>query len=251
MLSRILETALGLRTLDDVVARASLAPIGGSPFRSAARLLGVSMEVTAQERLRIPKRGPAIVVANHPTGFAEGVALPALLDEIRDDVRAIGHSWFTRWPALAERMFLVDPQGGRESRAQNTRALRDAQAWLESGHMLFFCPAGQVARWDARRRRLIEGSWRGGLRLLLRNTGAPVIPVRIVEQPGWIYKMMSAIHPRLGASVLGLEMLARRGAPLSAAVGEPARETSAQTRGEDEMVDALRRWVIGSIPSVA
>ena len=53
--------------------------------------LGVSCRVTERERENIPVEGPLIVVANHPLGMVDAIALVQLIGSVRRDVRILGN----------------------------------------------------------------------------------------------------------------------------------------------------------------
>lgn len=243
MFERALNHLTGMNEVNTRTQSACRNLIEGSVFRACARKFDVEIRIDADARKRIPSSGPAIVVANHPTGFAEGIGLPALLDEIRDDVKCLGHVWFERWPRLAERMFLVDPTG-EGSRDKNSAALRAAIEWVRDGHMLVLFPAAKVARgrWSGG---VEEAEWRGGLLQLARRTGAPILPVSIQAEPGRAYRWASALHPVLGIATLCRELLGRAHRPISAVVHESMDLRGA---GRDALTCLRQRVVEAAAP---
>src|SRR5262245_60043699 len=54
----------------------SAGPSGGAEFaRRLLDLLDIRFAIDQQDLLRIPARGPAVAVANHPFGIVEGLVL--------------------------------------------------------------------------------------------------------------------------------------------------------------------------------
>ena len=53
--------------------------------------LGVSYDVAPSDLKNIPASGPAIVIANHPTGALDGMILIDLLSKARPDVKFMGN----------------------------------------------------------------------------------------------------------------------------------------------------------------
>lgn len=121
ILNQIISRSTGLTTVDSLFRRIVADPGQEGIFLKTQRVMNLRIQVDPEELRRIPQDGPLIVVANHPTGFAEGVALPALIESIRADVCPLAHVFFARWPELASRMVLVDPQA-RETRGGTTSA---------------------------------------------------------------------------------------------------------------------------------
>src|SRR5215471_8291948 len=61
-------------------------------FPAFLQSLNIEYECTALDIGRIPAKGAAIVVANHPFGLADGAILGALLSGVRQDFRFLANS---------------------------------------------------------------------------------------------------------------------------------------------------------------
>ena len=105
----LIEAALGLRRLNRVYERVKRRPIPGSfPHRILAAM-DVRTEVTPADVARIPAEGALMVVANHPFGAVEGLALLELVRRRRPDVKVMANYILARIPELRGEMFFVDP----------------------------------------------------------------------------------------------------------------------------------------------
>ena len=246
MLTNFFEKILGLDKLDAGVTRAEAASRPAGIFARTQAAAGIEVDVTPADLARIPSTGPVIVVSNHPTGFSEGLVVPALLESVRNDGMAMAHSWLGRWPALASRMFLVNPQARGAGRAENIPAVRAAVRWLQSGKSFVMFPSARVAR--PRRPGLTpeELPWLPGLARLVRLTGATVVPLHVSGRSGRLHQFLAGTHPRLGTLALAREMNSHRDKTMTVRVGRPISAERFLAGGSPaRVVDDCRELVLG------
>lgn len=126
-------------------------------------VLGTSYQVNPRERENIPVDGGLLVVANHPLGMQDALALLQLVGSVRSDVRILGNDWLAVVPHLKKLLLPVDVFGkGDASR------MRGIYRALEAGQALILFPAGEVSRLRADGVR--DGRWSDGFaRLAMRN----------------------------------------------------------------------------------
>jgi len=103
MFKKLLERLLGLEELDEIYECAASDRDERSIFWALLRVLRLQVEISDSDLRRIPREGSVIVVANHPTGALDGIALAALLEDARNDVKTLSHVWFSSYPRIAER----------------------------------------------------------------------------------------------------------------------------------------------------
>src|SRR5436309_625719 len=86
----------------------AIAPLGGrAALQFVSNLLSVQVETRGLER--IPRQGPFIGVANHPTGIADGVAVWDALSPLRPDLMFYANSDAQRVaPAFGEVLIPVE-----------------------------------------------------------------------------------------------------------------------------------------------
>lgn len=190
-------------------------------------LLGTSYDVHARGRENIPADGPLLVVANHPLGMQDALALLQLIGSVRPDVRMLGNDWLAAVPQLRNLLLAVDVFGhGAASR------LRGIFRALERGEALVVFPAGEVSR--VRPAGLRDGDWSDGFARLSRRIRVPVLPVHLAARnSAWFY---------------GLSMLAK---PLSTAMlpreaAAPGQRRIGVTVGSLVSADELERRAGGS-----
>ena len=207
MINSLMTKLIDLEAFDRLVGTAESRTGADSIFAKVRDEIGIRTRIEGLGFESIPHSGPLVVVANHPTGFAEGVAIPALLDARRDDVFVMGHTFFERWPSLAKRMVLVEPQSGKGDHAGNGRAVVRAARRIRNGSCMLMFPAGSVARPRSFSLEPKEGVWHKGLANIVRLSGAAILPIHVAGSPSLLFRAVTSLHPRLGVPLLFREAL--------------------------------------------
>lgn len=172
-------------------------------------------EVDARGLASIPAAGRLLIVANHPSGALDALALLHAVGRVRRDVRIVANEVLSLIPPLAGLLLPVRIFGGT-AHAGSLRAIGRA---LEDGQCVIVFPAGEVSRLGLRGVR--DSRWRGGFLRLARASGAPVVPVRIASRNSVFFYGASALCKPAGTAMLAREMYARRARPLRLHFGQP------------------------------
>jgi len=106
--------------------------------RTAIEVFEINVVVTGIENL--PKSGNQMVVANHPLGGFDGIAMMHILGKERPDVKAPVNDILMNLPGLAPILVPIDKHGRN---VENIGILNQA---FESDDLLLFFPAGLVSR---------------------------------------------------------------------------------------------------------
>ncbi len=218
---RLAERALGLEALRRLYART--ARRHGEGFaRGILEALGTEVRWTEADVGRVPAEGALAVVANHPFGAVEGLALLELVRRRRPDAKVMANYLLGRIPELRRDLILVDPFGARGSAKRNVHALRQALQWLRAGHALIVFPAGEVASLAPGSARVRDAAWHVSVMTLIRHAGAGVrvLPVFVPGRASWLFHLAGKLHPRLRTLLLPREMLRLRRRTVSLRVGK-------------------------------
>ena len=111
-----LERALQIDTLRTAYHHAQQLTTGSFASRALAAL-DISPELRGAAVTAIPAHGPLVVMANHPHGALDGLALASVLEVVRPDVRLLANSLLQDIPEMQDLCFFVDPFGGPEAAA--------------------------------------------------------------------------------------------------------------------------------------
>ncbi len=104
--------------------------------------LDIHCSVSARDLEQIPEHGPLIVIANHPTGTLDGLALLYAVSRVRRDVRVVTNRMLSHLEPLSSLFIPVDNMGGRTAKA----SLIQMEQHLQNAGVLIFFPAGEVSR---------------------------------------------------------------------------------------------------------
>lgn len=193
----------------EAVALAGL--VRAMPGRAIVRLredlLEIRTLVTGLEHL--PASGPTILVANHPTGLADGVAVAAALRRRRDDLRFLANADALRVkPGLTDLIVPVEWVQAKRGRAK-ARGLLAAVARLPNdGHALVILASGRLAylRW----RGLAERPWQAAAIGLARRFEVPIVPPQIRARNSALFYLLSQLGTELRAITLFHELIEKR-----------------------------------------
>lgn len=191
------------------------------------------------ERQRIPQEGRVLIVANHPLGGLDALALLACVGSVRRDVTILGNDVLAAIPGLDG---MVLPIPVFEGRATGRQLARLHEVLDGDGALILF-PAGEVARLGWRGVR--DAPWRPGFIRLAQATRAPVLPMRVEgRNSAWFYAA-SALYKPLGTALLPREMLAQplRSVRLRAADPCPVAELPGLADGRRAAAQRVRRAV--------
>jgi putative hemolysin len=236
-----LEQLLGLRDLEQTYQQVRAS---GSPRELLEAVFddwNVRVQVSDVDLSRVPSTGAAVVVANHPFGGIEGMALALVLLSVRPDVKVLANRMLGRIPELRELFAFVDPFERSDSPRRSVAGLREAARWLRQGGLLAVFPAGEVAHLHLRHRAVVDPPWLTTVARLVRRAGCPAVPVWFTGVNGPLFQLVGMVHPALRTAMLPRELLARRGATLEARIGTPVPSSQLTACATDADMTALLR----------
>jgi putative hemolysin len=183
--------------------------------RSSLDFLQARYAVDAAELRRIPASGRLLIVANHPSGAIDALALLDAVGQVRRDVKIIANDLLSALDPLSGLLLPIRIIGGRAG-AENLGAIEQA---LREERCVIIFPAGEVARLGLRG--VTDGRWRRGFLRFARATDTPVLPVQIEARNSALFYGASALFKPAGTALLAREMFARRARRIALRIGHP------------------------------
>ena len=212
--------------------------------KSTAELMGelgqmLAREVTVHGLRNIPRQGPALIVANHPTGIADGIVLWHILSPIRPDLYFYANRDILRvLPQMENAIAPVEWRLEKRSHAKTRETMAYTKQAVEDGRLGVIFPSGRLAKREGLR--LHERPWMASAAMLARKFGLPVIPVNIRARNSVLFYLFDLIHPTLRDITLFHEMLNKARQPYVVTVGEEISPASLPASSE-EGIEMLRR----------
>ena len=180
----------------------------------------IARRVTVDGLENVPRIGPALVVANHPTGIADGVILHSLLTRRRPDAFYYANADILRvLPQFADIIVPVEWREDKRSVTKTRETMTQTRRALSEGRLGVIFPSGRLAK--RRGLRLHERPWMASAAMIARKFELPVIPVHMRARNSAMFYAFDAIHPTLRDITLFHETLNKDVQPYHVTVGRP------------------------------
>lgn len=199
----------------------------------------LSKFVVARGLGHIPAHGPALIVANHPTGIADGIILNGLICRTRTDGYFFANRDILRvFPQMETMIAPVEWRKDQRSHAKTRETMSFVREATENGRLGVIFPSGRLAK--RRGLRLYERPWMASAAMLAHKFDLPVIPVNIQARNSALFYLFDLIHPTLRDITLFHETLNKARQPYKITVGEPI-SAAAIPRKPEEGIAMLRK----------
>ena len=214
----------------------------GQPFwRQALDLLGIQLLTSESEISRIPKKGPLVIVANHPHGLVDGMVLAELIGNVRTDYKILTRSLLTGVKQIDQFMIPV-PFDHEENALQKSLEMRRfAMKHLENDGVLVLFPSGKVASSDTIFGSVVEGEWSPFTAKLIQKSNADVLPIFFPGSNSRMYQIANQISATLRQGLLIYEVVHAMNKPQKPVVGNLIKQDEISSWRRDPR--GFMRWL--------
>lgn len=164
---------------------------------------------------RIPPRGKIVIVANHPLGTLDGLALLKMIREVRPDVKVVANDVLSAIKPLESVLLPVDNMNGNTPR----KSIAAIRRFLENEGALLIFPAGEVSRFSPKGIR--DGAWHHGFLKIACLTQAPILPIHVDGRNSAFFYALSFLAKPLSTLWLVREMFKQARGSIDIRIGEP------------------------------
>ena len=205
------------------MADAILPLSGQEALRYVSNLLDLRVSTLNQER--IPATGRCLIVANHPTGIADGIAVFDAVRKRRDDAIFFANADAVRVaPRLGEAIVPVEWVTEKRTREKTRATLQAAKEAFEAERCVVMFPAGRLARVGPDGS-LTDPEWAQTAASLARKYDAPVVPIHVAGPTSKLFHLFDRFSQELRDITLFHELLNKKRGAFQLKVGKaiPAR----------------------------
>lgn len=219
---------------------------GRAALDHVSDLLALQVEVQGLENL--PASGRCVILANHPTGIGDGVAVYDALKARRADLvfyaNADAHRVCRRFDEVLIPVEWVEEKRSRERMRLTLAMTREA---MEAERALMVFPAGRLATEDTAGL-LTDPPWMASAVSIARKYDAPIVPIHLTGPRSNLFHFFDKRWKEMRDITLFHELLNKQGRRFSLIVGAPI-DAEALPGDAGEATEALKRYVERVLPA--
>ena len=209
---------------------------GPGAVQHISDLLKLDIQSSGEER--IPKSGGFLLVANHPTGIADGIAMFDFLSRYRPDMMIFANRDAVRVSARFNEILIpVEWREDYKSRDKTRETLQLTNRAVQEGKATVLFPSGRIAFWNEGK--LTERPWKASAVTLARRHNLPVVPVNITARNSGLFYWLSKHSTELRDMTVFHELLNKKHHTFRFTVGNPIMPDALDGDDPVEAVKAL------------
>lgn len=171
-------------------------------------------KVSEKQLQNIPESGRVVIVANHPLGGLDALALLKLIGKVRQDVKIVANDFLKGFNALDELMLSVD----NFKKAQTKESISKIYEALNDECAVIIFPSGEVSRMTPIG--VKDKYWHKGFLKFASRTSSPILPIYIDAKNSKTFYSISALNKKLATLLLADEMFKKRSKSIDMFIGE-------------------------------
>ncbi|WOE69398.1 GNAT family N-acyltransferase [Hydrogenimonas thermophila] len=193
--------------------------------------------VDKKEMARIPAYGKVVIIANHPLGALDALALIYLLQDIRKDIKVLANDFLYSFDNLRELLIPIDNMSGKMKKS----SISSIYEALNKEEAVIIFPSGEVSR--VRPDGIKDTKWQNGFYKIAKKAKAPILPIYIDAKNSKSFYLLSMINKSISTAVLPNEMFKFKNKTITFKIGKqiPYENYSIPSLGSKEIVRLLRK----------
>jgi len=191
------------------------AHLGSFEFiENALEEINFSYSLSDKDLCNIPATGRVIIIANHPLGGLDALALIKAVSSIRKDVKIVANDFLNALKPLQP--IIIDINNFKQR--QKKESIERIYTALNEEKALIIFPAGEVSR--ATPKGVRDGYWYKSFLNFASRTSSPILPVFIGGKNSKTFYSVSALNKKLSTLLLSHEMFKQSGKEIELIIGE-------------------------------
>lgn len=249
--------------------RRNIAPTGERIFGQMLELVGIGVNASGQWPPANLPETPLVIVANHPFGIGDGIAILSLAERLGRPFRVMIASELLKIKEMEPYSLPVDFSGTKEAVKNNLAVRHEAVRLLKSGTTIVVFPAGGVATAPKGFGAAQDLPWKMFPARLIQDAKASVVPMHfsgqngrlfhlvskpmnLAEREGRLAKIVGKVSLTLRLSLLVREFARLSGKTIDVRIGRTLSWDELEPlRDRKDLLDALKRAVFELAPPAA
>ncbi len=203
--------------------RDHIVPKSPHPYGEVLNLVDVKMHVTTANGAAwpppIPKETPLVMIANHPFGIGDGIAILAMAEQLGRPFKVLINNQLLRIPEIRPYSLPIDFDETRAAQEINLATRKEALRLLAAGTTIIVFPAGGVATAKGMFGRAVDLPWKLFTARMIQTSKASVLPIWFEGQNGPLFHLASRFSLTLRLSLLVSEFRRFAGSTLHVNIG--------------------------------
>jgi len=197
----------------------------------------IDIAINKNELNHIPSYGRLVIIANHPLGALDAMALIHLIKDIRKDIKIVANSFLHAFDNIKDLLIPVD---NIQERMDKT-SLKSIYEALSKEQAVIIFPSGEVSR--ARPSGIKDTRWKSGFYKIASKMNASILPIHIHAKNSKNFYLLSMLNRSLATATLPNEMFKFRGKKIGFKIGHtiPYEAYHLPTLSIKESVRLLRK----------
>ena len=216
-------------------------------WQDALKRLKMTLAVKKEPNADIPKTGRLLIIANHPFGVIDGLALCAMVSAIRQDYRIITHRVLRQAPAVMNNILPIDFDEDEKALRNNLQTRRDAMKHLKDDGVVIIFPAGAISLAPHFVDKAIDTEWKTFVGKMASVPDTTILPFHFEGRNSFMFQIARRISQTLGYALMFREIKKRMGSTLPVTMRQPISSNDLQHLNDrSEVTDYLRQKTYGA-----
>ncbi|MEA3419789.1 MAG: lysophospholipid acyltransferase family protein, partial [Campylobacterota bacterium] len=197
----------------------------------------IDIQISKNELNNIPSYGRVVIVANHPLGTLDALALLHLIKDIRKDIKIVANSFLHTFENISELLIPVDSVNEK----MDKKSVKSIYQALSEEKAVIIFPSGEVSR--VRPNGVKDTRWKSGFYKIASKMKVPILPVHIQAKNSKNFYLLSMLNRSLATAALPHEMFKFKGKNIGFTIGSmiPYEAYHIPSLSKKESVKLLRK----------
>ena len=188
-------------------------------FSRMLELIDIDLSVRGNWPPKDLPEGPIVMVANHPYGIADGIAVLSLAEQLGRPFKILINDQLLKVPEMRPYSLPISFEETKEALAINLATRNEALKLLKEGVTIVIFPGGGVATAPKGFGQAEDLPWKMFPAKLIQSAKASVLPVYFEGQNGPLFHLASRFSLTLRLSLLIREFCRLSGKTISSSIG--------------------------------